>query len=136
MNTKKAHEARASLGRCLKSTKFHPDVRNEEKKTRYLRKTVTKRIIANQHFSLFLRIHMPIIHPLNFYRFLNHSIYHSIGLALNYPKYRARVLLYISDPLACRKQNSLSLSFFLFFPRRYEHGPDRDIRVWARYKHN
>lgn len=33
MNTKKAHEARAPLGRCLKSTKFYPDVRNEEKKT-------------------------------------------------------------------------------------------------------
>lgn len=33
MNTKKAHEARAPLGRCLKSTKFHPDAREEEKKT-------------------------------------------------------------------------------------------------------
>jgi len=33
MNTKKAHEARAPLGKCLKSTKFHPDARDEEKKT-------------------------------------------------------------------------------------------------------
>lgn len=32
MNTKKAHEARAPLGRCLKSTKFHPDARDKEEK--------------------------------------------------------------------------------------------------------
>lgn len=30
MNTKKAHEARAPLGKCLKSTKFHPDARGKE----------------------------------------------------------------------------------------------------------
>lgn len=36
MNTKKAHEARTPLGRCLKSINFHPDVQTEterEKKT-------------------------------------------------------------------------------------------------------
>jgi len=32
MNTKKAHGTRAPLGRCLKSTMFHPDVQMRKRR--------------------------------------------------------------------------------------------------------
>lgn len=50
MNTKKAHEARAPLGRCLKSINFHPDVRAERERERKITKTV---IFVEERDNLF-----------------------------------------------------------------------------------
>lgn len=115
MNTKKAHEARASLGeKMLKIYKVSPGC---PKRRHYLRKTVVKNHNKSTFFAIFffykiIYVNYTSLKPLSV--FLNHSIY-LIDLVSNNPKCRLSLHSRSTCLSRAKFEIFIFLSFFLSF---------------------
>lgn len=144
MNTKKAHGARAPLGRCLKSTMSHPDVRMRKKKTLTLHNS-DGRQRKSWKINVLHKI-MPIIVLTSLKSFLykNDARFDFLFNVMDVPKKKTLDNLHrkvsfssaFSDQLRST-ESEITRSLLFFSPRRYGHGLTwGDIRMCVRAKYN